>query len=299
VEVEQKLAQMKGFAAARVFGAGFLANATLLPALCDRDTRILMDQLAHRSLISGAQASVAEWKRFRHNDLGHLRQLLDQSKEAGKRPLVVTESVFSMDGDLCDIDAVCKLAQEYQALLLLDEAHATGVFGETGMGCFHGPASGVIVVGTFSKGLGSFGAYVACSTEWAYFLDNHCAGLIYTTALPAPILAGIKAGLESVEDKPSSGAQLLEKARWLRAELNSMGWDTGHSASQIIPLILGDEQRALKMQQALLGEGVLVSAIRPPTVPIGSSRLRITLTSQHSLGHCRRLLRALETVKVC
>jgi len=285
-EIEAKLARGKGAEAALVLASGFQANAALLPALLDRDLvgadpLVFTDRLNHASLHLGLKAAGVRQIRYRHNDLNHLEELLRaQAGRVGFR-LIITESVFSMDGDRADIAALSQLAQSYGALLYVDEAHATGVLGENGFGlCSGHPVD--LVMGTFSKGLGSFGAYVACSARLRDYFINRCAGLIYATALPPPVLGAIDAALDLVPDLGPEREYLQNLAEGVRQSLRRAGLETGPSSTQIVPVILGAEQRALDVARALEQAGFLGVAIRPPTVPAGTARLRLTFSAAHT-----------------
>ncbi|GAA4325663.1 8-amino-7-oxononanoate synthase [Pigmentiphaga soli] len=296
--VEAKIARLKGTEAALLFASGWQANAAVLPALLRAAAsrgapQVYTDRLNHASLHHGCQAAGVREVRFRHNDLDHLDQLL--SGRDGDGPcFIVTESVFSMDGDRVDVARLADLADRHGAFLYLDEAHATGVLGEGGMG-LAGLAPGRVdlAMGTFSKALGSFGAYVAGSQALCDYLVNACSGLIYTTALPPPVLGAIDAALDLIPSLDAERERLAASGRRLRAALQGMGVDTGASSTHIVPAIVGDETRALALSAALEAAGLLAVAIRPPTVPAGTSRLRIALSAAHTEGDLARLLNAL------
>ncbi|MBF0272745.1 MAG: 8-amino-7-oxononanoate synthase [Magnetococcales bacterium] len=299
--VEAKLAAGKGSGAALVFNAGFQANATVLPALLDARVlggapEVYCDRLNHASLHHGCHAAGVHQIRYRHNDLNHLESLL---KSRAHRPgirFIVTESLFSMDGDPADLDGLIQLKERFGAFLYLDEAHATGVFGPDGFGlAATRPGAVDLILGTFSKGLGGFGAYVACAAEIRDFLIHHCAGLIYSTALPPGVLGAMDAALELLPTLQASRQRLLDNAHTLRQRLNDLGLNTGASRSQIIPVILGDSATALQTSRRLEDEhAILAMAIRPPTVPAGTARLRLSLSAAHRLEDLERLIQALE-----
>jgi 8-amino-7-oxononanoate synthase len=282
--MEAKIAAAKGSEEALVLVSGFQANAAILPALLENENEpvVLADRLNHASLIHGVQASGARQVRFRHNDLNHLEELLIKYRGAGRTCFIVTETVFSMDGDRSDLAAMKTLADRYDAFLYLDEAHATGVLGPNGFGLAHGLAGGnCLVMGTFSKGMGSFGAYAACSTDLRDYLVNRCAGLIYATALPPATLGAIDAALDLVPGMETERAKLAANAERFRTRMRKLGEDCGNSSTQIVPLIVGDEQPALDIAQSLKQRGLLAIAIRPPTVPPGGSRLRFAFSACH------------------
>jgi 8-amino-7-oxononanoate synthase len=291
-QVERKLADLKGTETALIFNAGYQANVSLIPTLADRHALILSDTLNHSSLIMGTLLSRCRMLRFRHNDMDHLKQLLDENQAKGfSRIFIVTESVFSMDGDQSDIDALVELAKTYNAILYLDEAHATGIFGENGMGLSCGKAVD-IVMGTFSKGCGSFGAYIACSQSTRDYILNYCSGLIYSTGLPPGVIGTIDAALDLLPGMEKERQRVSEHADFLRSSLQSLGWDTGASTTQIVPVMVGEEGETLKLSKWLEDKGMMATAIRPPTVPKGESRLRLTVSALHTKAHMIQLIDA-------
>ncbi len=294
--VEARLAALKGTEAALVLNSGFQANATILPALADRETLILSDQLNHNSLIQGARLARCRVEIFAHNDMVHLRELLERHHDAFGRILIVTESVFSMDGDLCPLDAMEALANEFNAILVVDEAHATGVIGPRGMGltCGHGVD---VTIGTFSKACGGFGAYVAGSRRLCDYLVNCCAGIIYSTALPPAVLGAVEAALELIPNMEGERRRLHANAELLRSSLVRMGWDCGPSATQIVPVIVGSEGETLALSQWLSGHGIYASAIRPPTVAQDKSRIRLAVTALHTEEDIQGVIAAFESWK--
>ncbi|MGB6241670.1 MAG: 8-amino-7-oxononanoate synthase [Castellaniella sp.] len=284
--IEAKLAHAKGAEAALLFSSGWQANAAVLPALLrllGRNTQVYVDRLAHASLHQGCRAAGIQEIRFRHQDLDHLEHLIQARDDRASHRIIVTESVFSMDGDLCDVPGLTAIAERYGAFLYLDEAHATGVLGPGGMG-LSGLVPGRVhlAMGTFSKALGGFGAYVAGSRALCDYLINTCSGFIHTTALPPAVLGAIDAALDLVPGLQTERDRLAAHGKRLRAALQDMGMDTGASSTHIVPLILGDEQRALTFSRRLHAQGMLTTAIRPPTVPVGTSRLRIALSAAHT-----------------
>jgi 8-amino-7-oxononanoate synthase len=285
-DIEAKLAAGKGTEAAVVFVSGVQANLTLLPALLDAkvlgaEPLVYADRLNHASLIQGCVGAGGRQNRFRHNDLAHLEELLARDKGLERPRFIVTESVFSMDGDCADISRLAALAEEYGAFLYIDEAHATGVLGANGFGLAHG-LKNALVMGTFSKGLGGFGAYAACSATLREYLINRCGGVIYATALPPAVLGAMEAALDLIPRLDDERAHVQALAADLRGRLQAAGFDTGGSTTQIVPMILGEEARALAVAAALEAEGFMATAIRPPTVPAGTSRIRFTLSAAHN-----------------
>ncbi len=288
-EFEQRVAHFKGYPAALLFGSGFLTNAGIIPSVVGRDDTVLADKLVHASLIDAVTLSRATLLRFRHNDVRHLEELL--AKTSGGRRLVVTESVFSMDGDLAPLPEIAAAAARYGAMLMVDEAHATGVFGPCGGGLVreHGLESSVnLSMGTLSKAAGSYGGFVACSVSMRELLVNRARSLIYTTALPPSVVASSIAALEILQASPEMGGELLKRAEAFRSRLKDAGLDTLQSASQIVPIVVGENAKALALAERLRAAGILAVAIRPPTVPQGSARLRLSITLEHSKSDLAR-----------
>lgn len=297
LHLETKLAGAMGTGAALIFNNGFQANTSIIPALADKNTLILSDKLNHNSLLQGAILSRGKLQRYRHNDTSHLESLLKKAAKNHERILIVSESVFSMDGDRADIDALNSLSQAYGALLMIDEAHAIGVLGERGMGLSAGKSGIDIVIGTFGKSFGSFGAFAACSEEMRDYLINFCAGFIYTTALPPGVIGAVDKSLDMILDRNDDRLRLIHNGAYLRRELKDMGFQTMGSDSQIIPILIGGEDDTLSLSGYLEEKGILAIAIRPPTVGINSSRIRITLSANHTQQNIDHLLNALKTWK--
>lgn len=307
IALESQLAAFKGTQAALIFSSGFQANATVLPALFSlaggRDAVVFTDTLNHASMHAGCRAAGVAQIHFRHNDLAHLDELLTahaQSPTAEHPAFIVTEAVFSMDGDCADTAALAALAARHGAVLYLDEAHASGVLGQAGRGLAHGLHSihqDIVVMGTLGKAFGAAGAYIAGSAALIDYLVNRCAGMIYSTA-PAPAACGaVEAALELMPQLDAERARLVDRSNALRAQLAAIGVDTLTSTTQIIPAVLGSEAAALAAQQRLENAGVLAVAIRPPTVPTGASRLRFSLSSALPDEDFSRLLNALHLIK--
>lgn len=293
--IETHLASLKEKEAALIMNSGFQANVSLIPALANRKSLILADRLCHNSIIQGVLLSRARLLRFRHNDLSHLEELLGRHAHTTDRILIITESVYSMDGDRCDLDTLITISQRYGALVMVDEAHATGVLGYQGMGLACGKDIDIIM-GTFGKGLGSYGAYVVCSAEIREYLINYCAGFIYSTALPPPVLGAIDAALTLVPTMDSERDYLQNLAQYLRNGLHALKLSTGDSTTQIVPMIIGNDQKAVSMSQWLLSQcAILATAIRPPTVEQGSARIRLALSCHHTKDQIDTLLRAIKT----
>ena len=302
LQVEAKLARLKGTEAALLLASGWQANAAIPRALFDREVLgtealVFTDRLIHASLHHGCQAAGVRQIRFRHNDLNHLEDLLKaRSGQTGRR-FIVTESVFSMDGDRVDLAALTALADRHDAFLYLDEAHATGVLGPGGMGLAAAfPGRVDLAMGTFSKALGGFGAYVAGSRALCDLLTNRCSGFIHATAPPPAILGAMDAALDLIPTLDTERAHLLTQAGRLRAALTAIDVDTAGSSTQIVPAVIGDTGAALEAGRALEEAGILGIAIRPPTVPAGTSRLRFTLSAVHQPADLDQLIAAVTAI---
>lgn len=294
LDLEAKLARFKGTEAALIFATGFQLNSSVLPALFELGNQPLVftDRLNHASLHAGCKG--LKQIRFRHNDLSHLEELLAANLDApGAIRFIVTESVFSMDGDTANVPALAVLAEKHGAILYLDEAHATGVLGQQGKGLASlAPGRVPVIMGTLGKALGSAGAYVAGSRQLIDWLINRCTGFIYSTA-PAPAALGaVEAALELVPGMDAERARLARMGDALRATLHAKGIDTLASTTQIVPAVVGDAADALAMAQRLREAGVLAVAIRPPTVPADSARLRFSLSAALSDAQFERVLAA-------
>lgn len=283
--IEARLAALKGHEAAMLLASGWQANAAVLGALlrfAGPHAVLFADELNHSSLVHGARLGAVKPVRFRHNDMAHLEGLLAASAASQGQRFIVTESVFSMDGDRADIGRLRELADAYNAFLYVDEAHATGVLGIGGMGLCVGQPGIDLVMGTFSKALGGFGAYVAGSRALIDFLQNACAGFIYTTALPPPVLGSIQAALDLVPTLQAERAHLMHQAGRVREAFTALGIDTGASTTHIVPALVGDAANAMALATSLRKHGILAVAIRPPTVPHGGSRIRFALSAAHT-----------------
>ena len=297
-KLEQKLATLFETEAVLIFNSGFQANTSILATVADRNSLILADKKVHNSLIQGALLSKATFKRFNHNDYSHLERLLQEAQESTyNRIWVVTETVFSMDGDRADMSRLVALTEEYGALLYSDDAHAVGVWGEKGLGFNPGLSEIDLSIGTFGKSFGAFGAYVACTHTMKEFLINFCPGFIYTTALPPGIIGAIDSAADLIPTMHKQRVQLYNTIASVRTELQSIGFDTGYSDTQIIPLIIGSEEATIQLASYLEEHNILATAIRPPTVEAGASRVRLTLTLDHTPDDVDHLLKTLANWK--
>jgi 8-amino-7-oxononanoate synthase len=282
-ELESELARFKGYPCALVFGSGYMANAGVITALVGRGDLVAVDRLVHASVVDAAQLSRARLARFRHNDAGHLRDLLDEMP--ARRRLVVTESVFSMDGDVSPLREIVLAAREKQAMVMVDEAHATGIQGPGGAGLISSlglQADVDISMGTLSKSFGSYGGYVAVPELLRRWLVTRARALIYTTAPPPPSIGAALGALRVLRQQPGLGAGLLARAATFRKALQDAGLNVGNSQSQIIPVMIGEASAAIQVARRLECEGILALPMREPTVPRGTARLRLSVTLGHA-----------------
>ena len=290
-QLEERLAAFEGTEAALLFSSGFAANSGAIAAMVGPGDAVYCDSKNHASLFDGCRLSRADVRVYPHGDCRRLAALLDASKQRGRR-LIVTDALFSMDGDLAPLVELANLAEKCDAMLMVDEAHATGVFGSHGRGVAEqlGVEDRVHVrVGTLSKALGCVGGFVAGNQPLIEWLVNRARPYVFSTAAPAAMSAAAVAALDIVEQEPQRRETLLVRANSLRAELAQRGWNTGSSASQIVPIIVGDPERAVSLSLRLQEHGFFVPAIRPPTVPDGEACLRISLTA----GHTEEMIAAL------
>ncbi len=283
-ELEREIASLKGVEAALVFGSGYLANIGTIAAVAGPGDVILSDELNHASLIDGCRLSRAQVRVYRHRDVDHLAGLLAAEK-AARRRLVVTDSVFSMDGDVAPLAEIVDLAQTHRAAVMIDEAHGVGVIGLKGAGLAAklGLERKVdIHIGTLSKALGSYGAYVAGSRMLIDFLLNRARSFIYSTGLAPAMAAAATAAIRLIRSTPEIITHLWDNAAYLRAGLERQGFKLAPTETPILPVMVGESSDAIRLAEGLLKRGVYVIAIRPPTVPAGTARLRVTPTAAHS-----------------
>jgi len=286
--LEARLAALKGAEAACVFGSGYLANSGIIPTVVGPRDLILADELAHACIWSGAQLSGAKVVAFRHNDMAHLEALLVEHRDLAANALIATDGVFSMDGDLAPLDRIGALARAYGAWLLVDDAHGLGVVGGgRGSAALFPGVKVDLAMGTFSKALGGYGAYVCASAPVIGLLKTRARTLVYTTGLPPASAAAALAALDVIESSPELVAAPLAKARRFTRALN-----LPEAQSAVVPIVLGQAERTLAAARSLEDQGFLAVAIRPPTVPAGTARLRLAFTAGHPDAEIDRLAAA-------
>ncbi|MFL5856525.1 MAG: 8-amino-7-oxononanoate synthase, partial [Solirubrobacteraceae bacterium] len=292
--LEEHLAEFEGTEAAVLFGSGYLANVGVISALAGPGGVVLSDELNHASIVDGCRLARADVRVYRHGDVEHLAALMREAR--GRPGVIVTDSVFSMDGDVAPLEEIVELARRHDARVVVDEAHGTGAIGPDGRGAV--AEAGLdgeidVVVGTLGKALGSYGAYVACDAEMAQYLINTARSLIFSTALPPPAAAGALAALDLLREQPRRVEKLQANADALRSALAREGFEVTGSQTQIVPLIVGDAHLAMRVCEAALERGVFAQAIRPPTVPDGTSRLRLAVMASHTRGELREAAQTL------
>ena len=295
VHLEAALARFKGTEASLLFGSGYLANLGVIPALIGRGGLIVADRLCHASLIDGCRLSQADVRVFRHGDSAHLETVL-RRRATSRRTLIVTEGLFSMDGDLAPLPELVLLAERYGAMLYVDDAHGTGIMGPTGRGTiehFDLETRVPFHMGTLSKALGSHGAYLVGSNDVVQYLINVARPFIFTTALPPAIAASASVALTVVQREPERRARLWSNRQYLFTGLQRLGFRMTPTDSPIVPVVVGDAAKASAFAERLLTHGVYATAIRPPTVPEGTSRIRFTVTSEHTTAQLDEALQAL------
>src|SRR5688572_21156979 len=284
MELERRLAAFKKTEAAVVFQSGFTANAGTVSSILGRDDAIVSDELNHASIIDGARLSRATIKVFPHRDVAAARQVLEQLPR-GQRTLLITDGVFSMDGDLGPLPGLCDLADEFGCIMMVDDAHASGVFGQNGRGTvdhfgMHGRVD--VQVGTLSKAIGALGGYVAGSRSLIEFLYHRARPFLFSTSHPPSVAATCIAALDVLESEPQLMERLWDNTRFFKAGLQSLGFDTGVSESPITPVIVGESAAAMTLSDRLFEEGVFAQGIGFPTVPQGKARLRTIVSATHT-----------------
>lgn len=297
VELERRLAEFKHCEKAILTSTGWMANRVAIHALAGSGDLVLTDKLNHASIIDAGRSCGARMRTFPHRDVARLEKILEKYRDDYRRCLIVTDSLFSMDGDFAPLRRIVELKNRYNAQLLIDEAHATGVIGPGGRGV--AAAMGIenqigATVGTLSKAVGALGGFVAGPAVLIDTIRNTGRAYIYTTAPPAMLCAAALAALDIIRDQPQRRERLMKMAGELQSRLKSEGMETGDSESQIFPVIIGQAGRAMEISAGLLEKGFFVPAIRPPTVPKGTSRLRISLTASHDQRDLDRFAEALK-----
>jgi 8-amino-7-oxononanoate synthase len=292
--LEERIAAFKGTQSAVLFGSGYLANIGVIPALAQRSDIVFSDELNHASVVDGCRLAGAETFVYRHGDADHLAWGLRNAD--GRGALIVTDGVFSMDGDVAPLEDIVALARRHDVRVMVDDAHGTGTLGPGGRGAvadagLEGEID--VIVGTLGKALGSYGAFVACDDAMARYLVNSARSLIFSTGLPPAAVAAAMAALELLQEQPRRVERLADNSEALRDELAREGFDVSGSESQIVPLIVGDAGLALRICEAALEQGVFAQAIRPPTVAAGTSRLRLAVMASHTKAELRDAARIL------
>jgi len=302
-KIENDLAKKKKSEAAIIFSTGYLANYSILSSILSsnifkKSPIVFSDKLNHQCIYEGCKNKKINFLRFRHNDMNHLEYLLKKNKFKQNPKFILSESVFSMDGDFADITGLVNLKKQYNSFLFLDEAHATGVYGDNGFGLSTKFSNDIdCVTGTFSKAFGSFGAYVSCSKNLKSFLINKCPSFIYSTSLPFSLLASIYSGIKIIPMLKNERKKLIKNSYFLRKILKKDNFDIGNSQTNIIPIIIGDSKKTILISEKLEKKGFYVAPIRPPSVPPNSSRLRISISSCHSQNNIKKLFNSLKMFK--
>jgi glycine C-acetyltransferase/8-amino-7-oxononanoate synthase len=292
--LEERLAAFHNSEAALLFGSGYLASLGVIGTLAEPNALLLCDELSHPSLLDGCALTSAETQLYAHGDMEHLESLLFAG--AGRPLIVASDAVFPTDGDVAPLDELVELAQRHRARLVIDEAHGIGCLGPAGRGAV--AEAGLehevdVIIGSLGKALGSYGAYVACDATLARFLANRARTLLASSAPPPPAFAGALAALELLLEQPHRVDKLHANADALRGELAREGFETAGSTTQLVPIVVGDAMLAVRIREAALEAGVFAEALRPPTVPEGTSRLRLTVLASHTKDELREAAQVL------
>jgi 8-amino-7-oxononanoate synthase len=296
--LEGEISKFKGKEASIVFPTGYMANIGTISSLVSKGDLVICDKLNHASIIDGCRLSGADFRVYPHCDMKKLENILKKATKYSRK-LIVTDTVFSMDGDIAPLPDIVRIAHKYKALVRADEAHGTGVFGKRGGGVvehFNLSKKIDIVMGTLSKAVGSLGGYVSGDEDLINFLRNKARPFMYTTALPPAVCAASIAGIKLIQKNPLLRKSLWNNVRYLKKELDLLNFDLIPSESPIIPILIGDAKKAVDVSKLLYKKGILIPAIRPPTVPTRSSRLRMTVMSTHTRKDLERLLEVLSDV---
>jgi glycine C-acetyltransferase len=299
-ELERRFAEFKGAEAALMFQSGFTANSGTVAAILAKEDVIVSDQLNHASIIDGARLSRAEIKVFPHKDAEAADALLTESKAPGRRQLLITDGVFSMDGDIAPLPALVEVAEKHGAIMMIDDAHASGVLGEGGKGTVShfgiDPARVDIQVGTLSKAIGVLGGFIAGPSNLIRWLVNRGRPFLFSTSAPPPVAAACIAALDVIRDEPDRLERLRSNTGFFKSGLHGLGFDTGESETPITPVIAGEETKAVELSALLWEEGVFTPAIVFPTVAKGRSRVRTIVTADHTEEDLAQALDAFERV---
>ncbi|MFQ5685928.1 MAG: 8-amino-7-oxononanoate synthase [Candidatus Scalindua sp.] len=297
--LEGEISRFKEKEASIVFPTGYMANIGTISSLVSKGDLVICDKLNHASIIDGCRLSGADFRVYPHGDMEKLENILKKSSKY-PRKLIVTDTVFSMDGDIAPLSDIVRIAHKYKAMVMVDEAHGTGVFGNKGRGVvehFNLSKKVTIIMGTLSKAVGSLGGYVSGDADLINFLRNKARPFIYTTALPPAVCAASIAGIKLIRKDPSLRTSLWNNVRYLKEKLDLLNFNVIPSESPIIPILIGDAKKAVDVSKSLYKKGILIPAIRPPTVPAKSSRLRMTVMSTHTREDLESLLDALSDVQ--
>ena len=304
LELEEKIAAFKGVEACVVFQSGFTANAGTVSSILGKEDFILSDELNHASIIDGARLSRAKIKVFRHKDVAHCEELLKEVQNEPGRKLVITDGVFSMDGDIGPVDKLCDLADKYGAIMMVDDAHASGVLGRNGRGSvdhFHCTQRVDVQVGTLSKAIGALGGYVCGSRDLIDYLYHRARPFLFSTSHPPSVAATCIAAFDLLESEPERIERLWSNTRYFKEQLAAAGFDIGGrstpaSETPITPIIIGDGKKTMEFSRALFDAGVMATGIAFPTVPEGKARVRTIMTSEHTRQQIDQALETLTTV---
>jgi len=304
MELEEKIARFKNVEACVVFQSGFTANAGTVSSILGKDDFIISDELNHASIIDGARLSRAKIKVFRHKDMAHAEELLKEVAAEPGHKLLITDGVFSMDGDIGPVDKLCDLADKYGAIMMVDDAHASGVLGRNGRGSvdhFHCHGRVDVQVGTLSKAIGALGGYVCGSRDLIDFLYHRARPFLFSTSHPPSVTATCIAAFDLLESEPERIDRLWENTRYFKAELGRLGFDIGGvttpaSETPITPIIIGDGRQTMDFSRALFDAGVMATGIAFPTVPEGKARIRTIMTSEHTREQLDEALETLDRV---
>ena len=304
MELEEKIARFKNVEACVVFQSGFTANAGTVSSILGKDDFIISDELNHASIIDGARLSRAKIKVFRHKDVAHAEELLKEVAGEPGHKLLITDGVFSMDGDIGPVDKLCNLADKYGAIMMVDDAHASGVLGRNGRGSvdhFHCHGRVDVQVGTLSKAIGALGGYVCGSRDLIDFLYHRARPFLFSTSHPPSVTATCIAAFDLLESEPERIDRLWENTRYFKAELGRLGFDIGGvttpaSETPITPIIIGDGRMTMDFSRALFDAGVMATGIAFPTVPEGKARIRTIMTSEHTRAELDQALEILDWV---